>query len=96
MKESIGEGVGAVERLGVPIAVHKTEGPASVLRFLGIELDTLAMTFRLPQEKLQRLQREIGQWMERKGCTKRELLSLVGQLQHTCYVVRPRRSSSTG
>ena len=80
------------EKLGVPIAVHKTEGPAPVLTFLGIELDTVAMTLRLPEEKLRRLQREIGRWTERRGCTKRELLSLIGQLQHACCVVRPGRS----
>ena len=46
-------------RLGVLIASHKTEGPASVITFLGIELDTEASTLRLPEEKLVRLKREI-------------------------------------
>ena len=39
-------------QLGVPIAAHKTEGPGTVLIFLGIELDTTAMEIRLPKEKL--------------------------------------------
>ena len=79
-------------QLGVPIAVHKTTGPGSVLVFLGIELDTAAKEVRLPEEKLQHLKREIARWQERQSCTKRELLSLIGQLQHACCVVKPGRS----
>ena len=79
-------------RLGVPIAAHKTEGPAHVITFLGIEVDTVAQEVRLPMEKLRRLQREIRSWSSRKSCTKRELLSLVGQLQHAGCVVRPGRT----
>ena len=74
------------------LGVHKTEGPGSVLVFLGIELDTVAKEVRLPEEKLQHLKREIARWQERQSCTKRELLSLIGQLQHACCVVKPGRS----
>ncbi len=42
--------------LGIPIAVHKTEGPATSLVFLGIVIDTALLEFRLPAEKLSRLQ----------------------------------------
>lgn len=80
------------KRLGVPIAVHKTEGPATVLVFLGIEVDTVEGVIRLPEEKLRRLQREIRAWKGRRTCTKRELLSLIGQLQHACCVVKAGRT----
>lgn len=46
----------------------------------------------MPKEKLLRLQKEIRGWMDRHSCTKRELLSLIGQLQHACCVVRPGRT----
>ena len=78
--------------LGIPIASHKTEGPSTVLVFLGIELDTDRLTLRLPREKLCRLKKEIRRWKGRKACTKRELLSLIGQLQHASCVVRPGRT----
>ena len=80
------------EILGVPIAVHKTEGPATVIVFLGIEIDTSKGELRLPREKLRRLQREIRMWKGRRSCTKRELLSLIGQLQHACCVVKAGRT----
>ena len=67
------------KRLGIPNAVHKTEGPATVIVFLGIELDTVRMEARLPEES-------------RRACSKRELLSLIGQLQHACCVVQAGRS----
>ena len=80
------------KHLGVPIADHKVDGPATVLTFLGIEVDTGAAVLRLPLEKLRRLQSLISLWAGRKSCTKRELLSLIGQLQHACRVVRPGRT----
>ena len=78
--------------LGVPIAEHKTEGPSCCLTFLGIEIDTQAAMIRLPASKLSRLQEEIKWWKHTRSTTKRELLSLIGQLQHACCVVRPGRS----
>lgn len=76
----------------VPIATHKTEGPGTTIIFLGIELDTVAMEIRLPREKLQRLQQEIRQWQAQVSCMKKELQSLIGQLQNACCVVKPGRS----
>ena len=78
--------------LGVPVAVHKLEGPATVLTFLGILLDTLKLEIRLPDDKLFRLKALFRSWRMKKCCTKRELLSLIGQLQHACRVVPPGRS----
>ena len=64
--------------LGVPVAVEKTEGPSTRITFLGIEVDTIAMELRLPQDKFDRLVERIRAWRGRKCCTKRELLSLIG------------------
>ena len=75
------------ERLGVPIAPHKTEGPSSVISFLGIRIDTVNMMLSLPQEKLTRLRALILKWKECRCCHKRQLLSLIGQLQHACKVI---------
>ena len=63
-----------------------------MLVFLGIELDTQRMETRLPREKLEWLQREIGRWQNHRSCTKRDLLSLIGQLQHACCAVKPGRT----
>ncbi len=44
---------------GIPLAEDKQEGPSSSLTFLGIEVDTVAMELRLPQQKLRVL---VTQW----------------------------------
>ena len=78
--------------LGVPTAEHKRDGPTTCLTFLGIEVDTLAGELRLPTDKLQRLQTMLHEWGDRKACSRRELESLVGLLNHACKVVRSGRS----
>lgn len=49
--------------LGVQVAEEKTEGPATSLTFLGIELDSQRMQIRLPQEKLTNLLALLNWWM---------------------------------
>ena len=46
----------------------------------------------MPEEKLSRLKGMISKWKGRKSCRKRELLSLIGQLQHACRMVRAGRT----
>ena len=79
------------KRLGVPLADEKLVDACTCLTFLGIEIDTRLGVLRLPAEKLSRFKSTVAQWVEKKTCTKRELLSLIGQLQHASAVVRPGR-----
>jgi len=79
------------QHLGVPLAMEKLESPTVCLIFLGIVIDTRAGELRLPQEKLRRLCQLVREWLHKKWCTKRELLSIAGQLQHAATVVRPGR-----
>ena len=58
---------------------EKHKGPATIIGFLGMELDTEALGIRLPQANA-----ELAAWRGRKACKKRELLSLIGSLSHTC------------
>ena len=80
------------KELGIPLAQHKIEGPAQALTFLGIEINTSSMTLLLPKEKLARLKVLVARWMSKNAATKREMLSLIGQLSHACKVVIPGRS----
>ena len=78
--------------LGIPLATDKPEGPATSLSFLGIILDTCYMEIRLPTGKLSRTQEMIKAWLPRKKAMKRQILSLVGTLQHATKVVRPGKT----
>ena len=79
-------------RLSVPIALHKTEGPAFIITFLGICIDTIAGELRLPLDKLQCLQGLIEAWTKKKTSTKKELESFLGHLCHAATVVHPGRT----
>ncbi len=91
-RDDLGTALKLCKELGVPIAAHKKEGPSTVITFLGIEVDTVDRALRLPEEKLQRLRREIERWKGRRCCTKRELQSIIGLLQHASCVVKPGRT----
>ena len=75
--------------LGIPLATKKVESPTTCLDFLGIQLGTTSMEARLPEENLIRTRTTIQEWLNRKSATKREILSLVGLLQHAAKVVCP-------
>ncbi len=64
------------ERLGVPIAWEKLEGPATVLTILGIELDSVAMQLRLPRAKLVELRALVAEWKGKHFYIEKELESL--------------------
>ena len=80
------------EALGVPTAAHKRDGPTTCLVFLGIIMDTQLGELRLPADKLARLVTLLEEWGDRKACTRKELESLIGLLNHACKVVRSGRS----
>ena len=80
------------QELGFPVAEDKCEGPKTCLTFLGFELDSVALEIRLPQEKLTRLQSCVEEWRQKKYCKRKDLESLVGQLQHATHVVQPGKS----
>ena len=75
--------------MGIQVEPDKCEDPATVLTILGLEVNTTQMQLRLPAEKLQRLRGLVSSWRGRKCCTKRELLSLLGTLQHAAKVIKP-------
>ena len=67
------------ESLGIPVAPDKVVGPATSLTYLGLELDSSMNEIHLPQDKLLRLRETVAAWLRHKACTKRELLTLIGQ-----------------
>lgn len=77
--------------LGVPMADDKTASGTCV-QFLGILLDTVAMEARLPGDKLTDLKTRLNAVYQRRTCSKRDLLSLIGSLSFACKVVVPGRT----
>ena len=90
--ESLKRMMDVCANLGVPLAKGKSEGPSTTIMYLGIQLDTVAGTLSLPPAKLQRVRNLLDEWGDKKVCSRRELESLIGALNHACKVVRPGRS----
>ena len=65
----------------------KTEGPSTCLTILGIEVDSVTMELRLPNDKLERLSGLLALWRGRMAGNHRDLESLAGLLQHARHVV---------
>ena len=84
------------QELGVPVAENKLVGPSTCITFLGIEIDSVRMKLRLPEDKLERVKTLVAEWRGQRSCRKRELESLIGHLSHACKVVRPGRRVLSG
>ena len=73
--------------LGIPLAPDKVEAHyPSILPWDRVR--HYCYDGQSSKHKLQRLQDMLVTWHDQKACTKRELLSLVGVLQHATMVVR--------
>ncbi len=82
----------AYDELGVPDAPDKTEGPTTRLTFLGIQIDSQAMTVSLDQPKLDAIRLLLREWAGRETCSLRQLQSTIGTLAWAAQVVRHGRT----
>ncbi|KAM9329440.1 uncharacterized protein PAF06_002568 [Gastrophryne carolinensis] len=72
---------------GVPVAHDKTEGPATVIQFLGIEIDTVGRVCRLPREKIDDLVEGLEGDLAVRKVTLQQLQSILGKLNFACRVL---------
>ena len=66
--------------------------PSTTLAFAGIELDTVLIEARLPQEKLDKCRDLLSTFLRRRKVTLQEIQSLTGLLNFACLVVVPGRA----
>ena len=78
--------------LGVPLAPETTVGPATVLQFAGITLDSVRQEARLPEDKLLKCRAMLQNFQAWRSVCLKELQSLIGLLNFTCVVVVPGRA----
>ena len=77
---------------GIPLHPDKLESPSTILTVLGIELDSLVLQARLLLEKFACIDTHLVPWSQKRHCTRKELESLIGNLQHACKVVPSGRT----
>ncbi|CAJ0945005.1 unnamed protein product [Ranitomeya imitator] len=77
----------AMAHFGVPLSPEKTIGPVPVITFLGIEIDSVAMEFRLPKEKIDKLLDLISGCISVGKVTLTQMQLLLGSLNFACRVM---------
>ena len=77
--------------MGVPVADEKTEGPQTIIIFLGFELDSILMEVRIPKDKIMKLQSLIEEILHKSSITLEVMQSLLGSLNFMCRAIVPGR-----
>ena len=78
--------------INLPLAEHKTVGPSQVITFLGIEIDTLDSSCKLPQEKLSEYLELVENSLELDNIAMKEAKALLGKLNFASAVVPAGRT----
>lgn len=78
--------------VGLIISPEKSAGPAQVLEFLGITLDTVRFESRLPADKIEKCRSYIAIMLRSVTTTLLDLQVVTGLLSFACAVVEPGRA----
>ena len=80
------------ESLGLPIKDDKTCLPSTCVVLHGIEVDSVALSLRLPDDKLQEAKDKVKALSTLKSVRLRELQSVLGTLSFACHAIVPGRA----
>ncbi|KAM4045389.1 uncharacterized protein ACNLHF_009217 [Anomaloglossus baeobatrachus] len=72
---------------GVPLASDKTEGPSTLIKFLGILIDSEAMECRLPDDKVSDLLEAVREARSHRKIRLKDLQSLLGKMNFACRII---------
>ncbi len=76
----------------VPIKASKTVRSTTCITFLGIVLDSIRQEARLPEDKLIRYKKVLGEFQLKSKVRLRNLQALIGALNFCCKVIRGGRA----
>lgn len=77
-----------LKSLGVPVAMHKIEGPSTSVNFLGILVDTSRFELQLPLKKVHFVRDLVHSWGRRQSGRASDFESFVGHQAHAATVIR--------
>ena len=84
--------IAILRRFGFYISFGKIASPSTCTRFLGINIDSVALEMSLPVDKLNKLVQALEDTRDRKKLTRRDLERLGGYLAHCSKVVKGGRT----
>ena len=80
-----------LHELGLDISISKLIEPTTVAICLGIEIDTVNRTLKIPIDKLKEIQLICQEYVSKHKVTKRQYQSLLGSLLYITKCVKPAR-----
>ena len=80
---------GVLRQLGVVEAVNKVCRPAQSMVWLGILFNSVDMTMRIPDQKMDEIKEVLSEWEGRQRATLRDMQRLLGVLQFVASVSPP-------
>ena len=78
--------------INLPLADDKTAGPATILEFLGIELDTMSREARLPETKIKKAVHIIQSLINSKRVHRKKIESAHGYLNYCASIIPAGRA----
>jgi hypothetical protein len=78
--------------LNIPLNKEKTVLPSTCVIVHGLEVDTVEMVLRLPEDKLVRARDQLHTLYRKKSATLKELQSILGLLNFACRAIYPGRA----
>ena len=75
------------QQINLPVKASKTVLPSTTVTLHGIEVDTIKMEIRLPQDKLEAAKQAVNEMSRRKKVKLQQLQSLIGTLNFACRVI---------
>ena len=78
-------------RLGLPEAMDKSQPPATLIKWLGINIDSVAGTMSVPSDKLDQLVTLSKAAVRRRSITRKQLQSILGKMLHVAKCIKPAR-----
>ena len=82
---------GLLARLGLPEAMDKSQPPATSIKWLGINIDSVAGTMSVPHDKLEQLVSLAKAAVRRRSVTRKQLQSILGKMLHVAKCIKPAR-----
>lgn len=80
-----------LKELGLEEATHKRVSPSTIVTWIGIEFDTVALEIRLPKVKLDDTLALLQMWKGKHTATRHQLQQLLGKLFHVAQCCKPAR-----
>ena len=91
-REGLHQFLALAEHINLPVKHSKTVYPTTTAVLHGIEIDTVKMEMRLPDDKVEAARLAVNEMYKRKKVQLRTLQSLIGVLNFACRVIVPGRA----